>query len=378
MADGSTIEDDIRETLRTIREPAPAAAEPVQTASIPDPAQQATAEPEAAPGAAPEAKPEASQSPPEGRARGPDGKFIAKTEESAQTAPTDQPAAALAEAPQGEPIRPPAAWSAKAKSKFATLDPDIQQEVLKREADMDKGLQQRAGQLKQYEPLDAVLAPYRDRFAVSGVSAAEAVQRLLNAQNVLERDPVGGLRLLAQQFGVSPEHIFAQPGQPAAGQQQQPQAPTLPPEVQAALEKVNTLEQTIQQQQQAAEAARNQDLHDQVEKFRSDPKHIYFDNVREEMGLLLEAGKAKDLAEAYDMACWAKPDIRALIQQDQSKAEQQRAAAEAAERAARARHAAGSVTGSPGPGAPAPKPSDPNSSLVDDVRAAWNAASSRA
>ena len=78
--------------------------------------------------------------------------------------------------------------------------------------------------------------------------------------------------------------------------------------------------------------------------FRSDPAHNHFNEVRDEMRLLLESGKAATLKDAYDTAVWMRGDIRqSLI--DQQRAEAQKKATEQAQ-SARAKSAAVSVKGS--------------------------------
>jgi hypothetical protein len=309
--------------------------------------------------------------------RGEDGKFVAKAPETGQTLPVDQPEAASPEAP--ELIRPPASWSAAAKAAFSTLPLLIQEEAVKRERDVDHGLQQRANELKKYEPIDQVLAPYRDKFALAGVRPEQAIQQLLAAQDALEKDPISALLYLARNYGVHPQQFVQSLGQA-------PVQPTLPPELQHLVQEVTTLKQSLSQREQSEAQAREAALTSQIEQFRADPKHLYFENVSEDMALLLQNGRATDLADAYDKACWSNPEVRTLILADQARAAQEEAGerakaeqAQATQRAKEARKAAGSVTGSRGQGAPiASNGVDPNASIVDDVRRAFEDVSGRA
>lgn len=274
-----------------------------------------------------------------GPVRAPDGKFVAKVEEVAQ----DTPKPVETEA-QGS-IRPPASWTPQAKAKFASADPDIQQEVLKREKDMDRGLNEQARRLKAYEPLEEVIAPHRQKWQVAGVDEATAVKQLLAASDWLERDPQTAIAYLAKQYGVT-----AQPtGQP---EQAQPTG-TASPEIQALQQELASLKQQIGSREEAG-------MLSQIEAFKQDPANLYFDNVRDDMAALLNAGKAKDLAEAYEMACWMRPDIRPLLQQAQ--------VAPAPTDVARKKVAGASVTGSPAE--PRTNSNNPNATIEDDIRAA--------
>lgn len=281
----------------------------------------------------------------ETRTRGPDGKFVAKTEEVAQDT-TDQPSGVVAEPPSQAVTRPPSSWSPEAKAEFANLAPHVQAAIAKREQEIDQGLRKKAEEVKRYEPLESVLAPRRALWAAQGMDEASAVKTLLAAQDLLEQDPRKGLEFLARSYGVD----LAQP----QGQAQQPQPAGQPSELTALQQELADLKRQIASQSEAG-------FHSQIEAFRNDPANLYFENVRDEMAVLIQTGKAKDLPEAYDMACWMRPDIRPLLQQAQT-----RVAPDPAE-IARKKAAGASVTGSPAEAQAAFKP---NGTIEDDIRAA--------
>jgi hypothetical protein len=273
-----------------------------------------------------------------------------------QTIPTT-PAQAAPEA-QPEPIRPPASWSAQAKADFATLPQHIQQEVLKRETDVSKGFEERATQLKRYEPLEQVIAPHRDRLALAGTDEASYVRSLIAADEMLRGpNPIQALAQIAQLYNVDLRQL-AQPGQ-----QQQPQA-QLPPQVQALEQRFQHLEGLMTQQLSAAQQAAQSQTQAEIDAFAKD--HPYFENVRADMSALVREGRASNLAEAYDMACWARPDVRPLMLAEQEKTKQAQAAEAARAKVGQARQAAGSITGSPAPGS-APQRSGPDLSLRDEL-----------
>jgi hypothetical protein len=302
------------------------------------------------------------------RARDEQGRF-AKPGDATQTQSKIEPKTPeQAAAASQTPSTPPATWSAAAKAKFASLDPEVQREVLKRETEMDQGRAQWQQGAERLNRLDAILAPRRERFALAGVDEVRAVQALFAAQDLLERQPVDALLYLGRQAGVDWRAVFQRlQGAPA---QQQPQ---VPPGMEPLVRQVQTLTQHVTQQQRDAEQGRRNEHLSQVQQFAADPKNIYFENVRDRMGQLLRSGGAKDLSEAYEQACWADPQVRPLMVQAQAQ-EQQRQATEAARaRTALARHASGSVIGSPRPGASGSS-SAPSATLRDDLSQAWDAA----
>ena len=276
--------------------------------------------------------------------------------------PSGQPPAG-----EGKTIAPPSSWSATAKAEFAKLPEVIRQEVLKREADIERGKAQWDQKAARLNRLDAVLAPRTERFRLAGIDEAHAVQALLAAQDLLERDPVSGLSYLARQYGVDLRRS-AQP--PGPGQQPPQGRAQLPPELRRIAEEVQTLKGVFAQQQNAAEHARRSESLTHVQGFAADPSRLYFENVREAMAGLLRAGRASDLDDAYQQATWSDPEIRALFLREQAGQAQLQARGAASAKVADARRASGSVTGSPSPGA-TPGRTSPTATLRDELEAAF-------
>jgi len=334
----SDMEDDIRAAMAEVSGNAPE----------PAPAEEVVVAPEAVIEA--ETPPAEAEPASDGRERGPDGKFIAKHPETVQDTP-DQPSEAVADPAAKLAIRAPASWSPAAKATFDKLPPEVQQAVAKREQEIDHGLRRKSEEVKRYEPLEQLIAPRRALWAAQGMDEASAIKTLLAAQDLLERDPRQGLEFLARSYGVNIANLSAQPqGQP---QQAQP-APDSHPEIAA-------LKQQLQVLQSQVQTAQSAPIVSQIEAFQNDPANLYFENVRDDMAVLLHNGKASDLKEAYEMACWMRPDIRPFLLPSQAPA------APVQDKAAQARRAAVSVTGSPGQ-ARIPKS---NGTIEDDIRAAF-------
>lgn len=284
----------------------------------------------------------------ETRDRAPDGKFVAKAAEVEQVTP-DQPSEAVADPAEKLAIRAPASWSPAAKADFATLPAHVQQAVAKREQEIDHGLRRKSEEVKRYEPLEQLIAPYRPKWQMSGMDDATAIRTLLAAQDMLETKPAEAISYLAKAYGVD---LSAQPtGQATAPQ---PVGNSQNPEYTALQQELAEIKRQIATQHDA-------DVSRQIEAFRQDPANLYYENVRDDMAALLSAGKAKDLPEAYEMACWMRPDIRPLLQKPQVKSP------DPAE-VARKKAAGASVTGSPAE-AKGP-PLNGTGSIDDDIRAA--------
>ena len=265
--------------------------------------------------------------------------------------------------------KPPDSWSPAAKAKFAALDPEVQAEIVRREADVHKGFTKQDEHRNLGKTFEQAVNPYLPMIRSEGSDPVKAVNALLQTAYTFragtaeqkEQMLIG----LMNQYQIDPNNIFNR----LTGQYQVPQ---VDPQVAQLQQQLQQLQQTIQGGQQQSQQAEQAQISQTIESFSSDPKNLYFANVKAEMAALLDAGRAKDLQEAYDMACWARPDIRPLLLQQQ---EQQRKS-EAVARASKARAAGSSLTGSP-VGNIATGSIGSTGNLTDDIRAVYRDVMSR-
>lgn len=199
-------------------------------------------------------------------------------------------------------------------------------------------------------PVAEVLEAYKPFYAARGIAPEQAVRSLFEAQKVLEERPVEAIQILARQYGVDLTKFAPQHQQQAPAPAAQPQ--TTDP-VTALQRQVDELKQFIVSQQQKAQEAESATVEQSIQSFASDPKHPHFPAVRTAMGALMQAGVAKDMETAYEMACRAHPEVWKAIQtaeaETKAKAEQDARAKAAAAAKAKAVSVRGSM---PVPGAP--------------------------
>jgi len=209
----------------------------------------------------------------EARTRDENGRF-AKAPEDVQDTP------ASGEEPE-KTILPPRTWTGAAKSKFAQLDPDVQQEVLRREREIEAGKQQWDTKAEAFNKLDAVIAPVRDRLTMSGLTPDTYIAALVRADEML-RGPqsLQAIQMLAQQYGINLGAI-------SGGPQAQPQQWQPDPQYQALQSQFQQLQARLDQDAQAKQEQDHQATLARIEAFASDPANIYFDNVRGEMAALI-------------------------------------------------------------------------------------------
>jgi hypothetical protein len=277
-------------------------------------------------------KPEGgAEKPADGRVRSPDGKFAAKPAE-----PETPPAPAAPEIPRPD-------WLGdKAAVDWNRLPATVKEALAQRATAPD--------------PIRAVAQEFAADIAAVGHPPEALFRSLLVAERELRTNPVEALKWLARSYSVDLSRLApaqqagAQPQQAGPGDPQEPQP--WQAEIAALRSQLQETRQLTVAQQQAALQRQQVEASQEIQNFAKDRPH--FDTVRQDMALLIREGRAKDLAEAYEMAQWAHPASRAALLQEQQQAAEAKRNADAAARVAAARKASGvNVRGSVG-STPAP------------------------
>lgn len=265
---------------------------------------------------------------------------------TAQTAKTDAAAPAKTYV-QGEAIsaaivagewdkvdltRPPSSLSVEAKAKFASLDEPLRKEFLRLDANFHKGIEQYKADAGVGKEILKIAEPYLPMIQAEGGTPAGAFRDLLNTAYQLRQNPQAVIEALVKKYGYEP----AKEGSEAA----------VAPEIAALKQELAELKGTFTAGEQEAKQQLRQAADEQLSKFASDPKNVYFSDVRAQMASLVQSGEAKDIQDAYDKACWMNPQIRAaMTQQEIDKREKERIA-EVKRKAADAKRASFDVSGS--------------------------------
>jgi len=231
---------------------------------------------------------------------------------------------------------------------------------MRREEEVHKGFTKFDEERVLGKQIKDTMSPYMPLIRSQGGDEKTAIAGLLQTAYTLHTSDLPTktrlIQQLAQQHGVDLGQNNAQPVDQTVHQLQN---------------ELQQLKQYIQSQQVNTEQQEQAQIHSTIDSFASKPENIYFHDVKPAMAALLKEGQAKDLQEAYDMACWARPDIRPLMLQSQQK----QTAENVREKANKARNAAVSVTGSPV--SSTGNSSQPASTLADELRNQFAAASGR-
>lgn len=250
----------------------------------------------------------------------------------------------------------PEFWSQARKDKFNTLPADVQDMMLERESEVEKGFTKMDEERNFGKALKEVITPYMATIQAEGGTAPAAVKDLLNTAYVLRtgsaQQKAALIGQVIQQYGVDMRLL----GQPQAQAPQQPQI-----NEEAITQKIMTNLQTQQM---------NDRIATELQAFTADSKNVHFSNpaVKDAMSSLLGSGQAKNYQDAYDQALWLIPEIRpALIAAQTAPVQAQRTQDIAAKK-----KAGSSVSGSPG--ISVPNSGNTNRTLREELEANLNAA----
>ena len=198
------------------------------------------------------------------------GRFAAKGEQ-APDAPAATPAEAAPATDAPPSYSPPIGWGVKAKADFGTLPDHIKEAIVKREAEVDQGFK-RYGGLKSF-------AETAER---NGTTLAAAVQDYAQIEHGLRTNYMQGIDLINSRFGIKPVDFlraYAQrygvnlDGSPSAPSQGY-QPPAINPD--AIVQRATAeFERRLSERESLSE----------IERFKTDPSHPYFENVREDMAV---------------------------------------------------------------------------------------------
>jgi len=218
--------------------------------------------------------------------------------------------------------RPPSTWSAKGKASFSKLPKHIQDEIIKREADIGKGISMYKQAANYGRSIGEAIKPYEAMIRSENSDPIKTVQSLLNtAYRLRSGTPQQRGQLvmqIAQQYGAD----LSQYSSANAENTENQEIPELQQYLNPLQEKINNLEQVYASQQQAVQQQTQQEAVTSIGSFQNQVdekgniRNVHFDDVRNDMADLIESaerqGRQLSLEEAYETACWANPQIRSV------------------------------------------------------------------
>ena len=274
----------------------------------------------------------------EGRARDEKGRFAKQEAEQLTEQPQVETQAPAEPIPQPQEFTVPPELQKlglrKEEAEVIAKDPAVMAAFIRRSEEMHRGIEQYRGKAQIAESFERALQPYMHTIQAAGVDPATAAQHLFAADHALrygnQQQKIQMLHTIARDYGID----MGQAQEYSASQ------PQVDPQVATLTSRLQQLEGWIQQQNQSREWQERQALDSQIEQFKSDPSHIYFERVRSEMAGLLQAGLASDLKDAYEKAIYANPTVRPQVLAKQQAERDEKARQEANSKAQAAKQAA--------------------------------------
>lgn len=231
-------------------------------------------------------------------------------------------------------VEPPKTWRKEAAATWAALPPEAKAEILKREEDIFKGIEAYKADAGFGKSIKTIMDPYLPIMRQYNIDPAVQVQNLMNAHYTLAmgsaEQKVALFQQLARDYKID-----------LAGMQFGDEAPYIDPAVKNLQNELQAVKSQLSSAEQARLTETKQALEKQIDAFAQDPANAHFNEVANDMAVLLEKGICKTLPEAYERAIWMNPAVRAKELTRQQAEASKKAADEAAARAAAARKATG-------------------------------------
>lgn len=233
-----------------------------------------------------------------------------EAEEAPAEEATEAPAEPTTEAEPAEPVsfKPP--WKKAALAEWDKLPAMARAEIQRREDDFHKGIEQYKTRATEAQEWERATTPFMATIKSFGVSPQMAAQELFKADHLLRYSPtpqkVQMLLKVANDYGVD-LNTLATGIQQIAGEQVWQQQNPVDPRVQQLQAEINNLKQTQFQTQQHAVQAEASAIDGEIAAFAADPDHEHFGVLQKDMAVLLQAGSAKNLDDAYAMAMRQNP-----------------------------------------------------------------------
>lgn len=212
----------------------------------------------------------------------------------------------------------PKAWRKEMEAHWAKLPPEVRQYVHTREGDVSRGIQMYQQGHSQWNRL---LQPYQQIFqAYPNLDPVQLLQGVMSQHLQLAQGTPEQKRAIMAQLMKS--YGLELPGTENAAPPQ-----TEDPRLLALQQKIEQHEALWQAAQQNAHQQNYQANLQTVETFSKDPKNVYWNDVVEDIYLLIQKGAASNLPEAYELACHRNPSVRAKMMEEMVKQRTQTAGA---------------------------------------------------
>lgn len=264
---------------------------------------------------------------------------------------------------QSQELKPPSQWKPQVREKWNQLPREVQEEVLRREADNLRLVGSVGQKIKFADEVSQHLQPFAERLVENNVPPQAFVADVFTTVKTLSQgtpeEKATVLANIIQSYGIDVRVLDSVLSTRLS-------APPPHPELLAARQEAARARAQLARQDQVVTQGIQSKVQETLEKFATDPKNEFFYDVKDMMADLMAAGRASTLEDAYQACIWAHPDTRKILLQREA----QSRATSRSQRAAAARSASSAIHGSPLHSNAANV--NPNASLREDLEQAFD------
>lgn len=242
-------------------------------------------------------------------------------------------------------FKAPGGWKPGVRQHWDALPPEVQEEIVRREADADRMHNQSLSHRKHFEEFAGIVRPYEGLMRASGVTPLQAIGNLVQTAARLQvgtpQEKVQVVAAIIKSYGIDLPMLDAL----LSGQQVPPAARAndeLMRAIDQRLKPMNDFMAYAQNSRQQNEIALARETATEAQNFAADPANDHFEDLRYDIADILEMaanrGREMTLKQAYDLAASQHPEISKIIAKRQSDEKTR----QAAQTLARSRRAASS------------------------------------
>jgi hypothetical protein len=218
-------------------------------------------------------------------------------------------------APETPAVKPPQSWKPAAREAFSKAPPEVQQEVMRREHEITRTLQENAEARKFAETVQRQLSPFEGLARANGMDAMSYAGSVMQAAAQLFQGPRPArhavVASLIQQAGLTSDEDLTAISQALAGKGAAPSQP----QTQPAFDPRAEVHRVLQEERQREDAERSRQV---VQDFIATQPE-FLNDVYEDMAAIIEsdkrAGRNPDVKRAYDRACKLNEDVSKILEQ---------------------------------------------------------------
>lgn len=231
----------------------------------------------------------------------------------------------------------PKEWTAEEKEEFEAVlaNPELKKSaglMITRYDNLKKGFYKKADELattkKEVSEWNEIFDPYKGRLQEKGYTPVSYVNRLINVDRRLSAEPDKVIKELMEAYKVTPEKLGL--GNGADDYYENDEISQLKQEVQSLKNKYEDNTKRAERQSEEANIRAIRDFKFAIDE-AGETKYPLFEEVKEEMSILLNSGKATSLEDAYFKSPTVKEKVAAMEKERHGKDELEAARRKAAQ-----------------------------------------------